>query len=335
MSWKEVRNWIPFWITAVFLAVICFSLPLFGDDYSYAQYMRGGFSAFLSEMKTHYLTVNGRTLIHFLDVLLLQGDGWPARVFVWLCSLGVILSSGAFLSGGFPKKETRETFGRAVAACSAGFWIISIWILRESVFWFTGALNYLFPALCVLLALTSLRSGQEGGKGGRLFPVFALLCAFLSEFSAIAAILICLYDGVGRSVKEKKVSPRLLWALLCAQCSLSVFLAPGNAVRTAYYPDFYELSLPARVLSQMQEGCEVYLTDKGLLSVLCALLLVRGVLTFERKGRGRILPALAGFCGLFTVLSEGLDLYARADVRLLAVFPVMGTVFVLADMASE
>ena len=229
---KTVRGeyrWIPA-LCAAFLAVeylICRNVFPMGDDFMYGCFGRDGI---FGPVFTYYQIGNGRWLINILDSLQLRFGRVPYLVLTpWLLLLlGWLLYRLTCLMTGTKKPVL---FGFALALLA----LIDVQMNRESVYWITGAMNYMIPGLFLLGGMIgTLRLKEEGlekkamlGFGG----LCVLSCLTMEQFSLMAFGWMLLVWG--EDCLRRRALPRRYAAvlLLSALALASIVLAPGNSVR--------------------------------------------------------------------------------------------------------
>ncbi len=209
-------------------AVLHFVVPM-GDDLFYGRWGRLGFLELLERMVQHYQTANGRNLVHILDAVLLGSDFRVAvaRVFIALL-LGTIALNLTRLASG----DWKQAFGAAVlSAC--GIFLLPAVLTRQSVYWITGAMNYVLPLALLLEYWVLLRATLAGKRGWVLTSVFALLSGLTVEQVSVMTVgLTVLYVGEYWLIRKKSFPKKALWPFfLSAAGALSILLAPSVAYR--------------------------------------------------------------------------------------------------------
>jgi len=277
------NKYFVFAVFTVFMAIIAltaFSVPLFGDDYYYAYFVKAGGDFFVSENVVHYMQTNGRALVHILDELLLGFGILPWRIFVVMTvGITVLLSakciSGVYGKGGAKCKKHRY----AVLLSCAAFSALTLPVLRQSVWWATGSLNYLFPtALLLLLWCLLEKSFVSEAKPGALsyiaLAAVALFCGMSTEQASFGTVVICLWFTFRSLIEKRKFRPIYpICAAFAVIGFVTLYFAPGNAIRTTYYPEFYSMSLFEKIAYNSDTLLNVALGDEGMYtSVIAALL---------------------------------------------------------------
>ncbi len=263
-------------------AVVVFSLVLFGDDYYYATFVRSP-EYFLSENIRHFKEVNGRVLVHLFVELLLWDKGLTLFGFFNMAVIGVTVFFAAAIAASAHKNGffTRR-FGISLVVSCVLFATLPLEMLNGAVYWATGSVNYLFP-MALLLAFTYFSLAFYERGGGKCAP-FLILCGVLvgqsTEQASTGFLAVCFYFLLRsclekREKKEKKRLVTLFSACFAVGlvCFGILFLAPGNAVRTGYYPEFYAQPLLSRIIGNVAAVVNHNIGEKGS-AVLYSLLLI-------------------------------------------------------------
>ena len=289
---------IIFAVFALLTGMTAFVTVLFGDDYYYAYFVKAGGEFFLSENIVHYEQTNGRVLVHLLDELLIGFGLTPWRIFVTVCVAGAALLIARIASDAYSAEalESKKYAKALVFSCGA-FASLDIAILRQSVWWATGSLNYLFPAVLLLFLWYNFEKPfKTSGKPALWLPALALLCGMSTEQAAFASLAVCVFYSVKaflfRSARRFIYPVSLLSALAGF---LTLYLAPGNRMRMEYYPEFYSLGLIGQAVRNFSELASVAFGTGGMYSALIAALAAfAAVRARERK----FVPASLGALSL-------------------------------------
>ncbi len=258
-------------------AVCCVFVNLYGDDYYYAGFTRNGLGYFVSENIFHYKYTNGRALVHLLDELLLS-NFWFWRIFN-VAALGLLILGIAKIAAGewVEKSDIFSLrFKRTLTITTAIFSVTDLAVLRQSVYWATGSLNYLVPTAAMLWFYYFFRRDFETMRGSwRLIPA-GFFAAATTEQASAAVVLVTLCFIVS-SVVVRKIAPKPAYVLsflgsLAGFCTL--YLSPGNAARTQYYPDFYAMPLWKRPLANFKELATVILARGGIYTIVILFLIM-------------------------------------------------------------
>ncbi|MFD2306487.1 DUF6056 family protein [Enterococcus termitis] len=201
------------------------------------------------------------------DYLHWRYDEWSARLFpetmlylIFLAPLVVhhVISACAWflysysLVRLFNEKVSRQNF--LLAFFSLGF--MNVFVMKDSLFWITGATNYLWPLSLGLFALIPYADNFFREKQTAVW--LYLLPAFLFSLSneqLIACVIgvVLVYHGIIFFKRRKENYYLLLPTSLFIGGAAFMLLAPGNELRLQqevkmWMPDFYKMSSFSKVL---------------------------------------------------------------------------------------
>lgn len=324
-----------FLIFCAFTAVTMHFIPAFGDDYYYGSFFYGGFSGFVKENIYHYMKTNGRALVHLLDEFILAGN----QMTVWHIFGTLCICSAAFLcayigAAAYKSGMKTEKFRVALALSCLLFSFIPLDIARQGIFWATGALNYLFPAVLLLLLFALALKSEERGSYGAAFPILAFFCAFSTEQCSAGAVAVVAYAFVLRLKKRKKPDTAMyvsIFTVLCGFCLL--FLAPGNSVRMTYYPDFYEKSFICRIISNLPAVANGITKKSGMGTAAAILFVCHAALLFADTAKKK--KPLLLIPGVLCIAAAALIALDKKDVATMAARAVFAAVALLAVFAEK
>ena len=221
--------------------VIAFILTLYGissfvylngDDFMYGAFAHTGI---VSNVADYYFTGNGRFWINILDASLL----WFDRFGFVLALPWIVLSFVVLLA---------KNIQRIMANCSDAekekelirmgmvlFCCLDILCLRETVFWITGMMNYLFPAVMFLWAYLMFQKSRAGELHGLSRIGYYLVCLLtassVEQYALMFVGMMTLHHG-DDLLKKRRISRSDWLAYVLALLGLSaLILAPGNFVR--------------------------------------------------------------------------------------------------------
>ncbi len=264
-------------VLALFLfihALTCAFTTYYGDDYYYAAFLKNGADYMLSENIFHYMQTNGRALVHLIDELLLGISFWVWRAASVAVMGGLAVVSAKLAARSYRKNADHELYKNALIAVCALLAVTDLAILRQSVYWATGALNYLFPSALTLWFVYLLRKDFELDRGNFLLILPAFFASATTEQASAASLLAVLWILVTAIVHKRRI--RIAW-LGCLATSvagfLTLILAPGSAARTQYYPEFYAMPLFERIGSNISKLAGVVCGPDGMYLHIIALLL--------------------------------------------------------------
>ncbi|HBL83840.1 MAG: hypothetical protein A2Y17_08130 [Clostridiales bacterium GWF2_38_85] len=262
---------------------------LFGDDYYYGSFLKDGLGSFISENVVHYTQTNGRAFVHLLDELLLAGGS----IFLWrlfnLVVIGVVVYFTAAVSAKkFIPNSDSAVFRKSLIISCALFGLLELAILRQSVYWATGAMNYLFPYAMFIAFYYFYRKDIETKAFDTRLWLLAFLACFTSEQSGFVAIATAVYMMVVYAFKYKTHPHSQYYVNLIAAgagFALQIF-APGNSVRQSLYPEFYSKSIFGQVIENGKPLYNIIFNIDGLyIYILLAFLCFAFVLLNSAKDR--------------------------------------------------
>ena len=209
------------------LVIISKCTTLYGDDFIYATYFLGGFKNFLSMTYQHYVNMNGRAIVHFLlEVILIFKDG------LFFIVIPLLLIS-VFVLYRKASAESNSSLLGFITVCVLCTLCLSPEILRESLLWLAGAMNYIYPTT---LAFTALFVQKKAVSTNKIKPTYALimfLCGATTEQGgAMAAAVAILYILSAFLNGEKPSKSVLTLPLFIIIGYLTVILSPATSART-------------------------------------------------------------------------------------------------------
>lgn len=222
--------------TALFIVLLyCISIFVFlnGDDFMYGTFAKQGI---FSSVWSYYQTGNGCFITNVLDSALLTFDRY---LFILINPL-IIMAFIVLLAKNVQwlqekkldslKEKTYICYGMVLFSC------VDIMCLRETVFWITGMMNYLFPAVVFLFALWVFQIIYQSEDTPIYKKVlYCFLCLFASStveqyaLMFVGVMTIVLFKDI---LVRNKIQSCLLIGFAVALVGLvSLILAPGNFIR--------------------------------------------------------------------------------------------------------
>lgn len=230
------------WALLALAVLAFFSLNLLTrvmrDDYSYSfnfatKERVASFGDIFQSLAVHYRKVNGRLVVHFF-----------AHLFLWLGkgAFAVLNTLGFSVLTVLICCHARGTFRPfdpyAALAAFLGLWVLTP-AFGESFLWVTGAANYLYGMLLILLFLLPFRRLWDADSEEK-HPIPAAQAAFCggvlagwtNENTAGALLVLLLCELAGLLARKRRV-PLWFWAGLlgCAAGLALLVLAPGELSR--------------------------------------------------------------------------------------------------------
>ncbi|MBC8535573.1 hypothetical protein H8695_02560 [Clostridiales bacterium BX7] len=254
------------------------------DDYYYACFWRDGFDGFVRRNVDHYLTRNGRVLVHLIAQTLLAGGMIPFAIFNTLSLIAIFLCFMAFQS--MPGKKTHG--GGLLSAFLFSIMLLGLNynVLKHSILCVSDACNYIFPQL--LLALSCMLLEKCRTSPGIPLCFFTALGCFLSgattEQGGIMTLTILFVSILSELIVQKRVGVFRVFLLLCSAAGyLTIFLSPATRARAAS-----ELSIPGIQNGLRQFACNFASPGRSLF-VMILFCLVIGTLSLLNRKLPRVL----------------------------------------------
>lgn len=195
----------------------------------------------------------------FCETLVYYFTGSALFFWKWLCAVSITMSALIIYRFITYSKEMRqiEKVFFAYLSCFSVL-IISSNILDPSVFWISGALNYLIPFTVCLIAFIPyfhILKDKDYSPNRKVFLYLipAILVALSGEQLSICFTFFSFLILIFLLVNKRKI-PRVLWAIFIEVLIVQIFsfTAPGNTVRlnaeiATWFPTFRQVSIFSRV----------------------------------------------------------------------------------------
>ncbi|WP_299348424.1 DUF6056 family protein [uncultured Catenibacterium sp.] len=225
---KQINNIVMSVLFIVLQYAVSINIFLMGDDFMYAVFAREGC---IKSAWNYYFTGNGRWILNILDSLILKFDRYAYVIILpWLMLLFAWLVYKLCIR--ITKKQSTYGFLVSLLIVSS----IDISISRETIYWITGGLNYLFPAILFLAAADIILYLREEKKcvtwkkviGGIFIIVSSTTMEQFGLMTFGCMTLLFAYDVY----KKKKIEKSLILIYIMSLIGLAtMLLAPGNFVR--------------------------------------------------------------------------------------------------------
>jgi len=228
---KDKRLWL-YWAAFLIVTVGCYAVLRYvvpqGDDLYYGRWGRLSVGDFAAQVVQHYQLANGRNLVHIFAGILLASQ---AGIEIARALIAVLLGSIVFNGLRLADAEIKGTLAVA-AMLICGIFMLPAELTRQSVYWITGAMNYVLPLAILLEYWVLLRRSLQGGRWTACC-VFALLAGLtVEQISMMAFGLTVLMLCEILWVRKEKLRRIMLAPLVLTFFGmLTVLLAPGNAHR--------------------------------------------------------------------------------------------------------
>ncbi len=248
------------------LIIICLALVAFlagitvysSDDYWYSTFMDGGVARYFGMMKEHYLTCNGRNLVHFFAQLILHFGNWLFVIFAVGIFLLIPLSVDKIrsdcgltsrhanrgivsLAGAERDKMTsgwnRPEFFMLFFFFAAGILLLPLSVMVNGILWISGFCNYVLPAgmaaaEIMIMKRFAARPMRHFFMSDIAVWIFAFLCGATTEQGGSVSVLICFFFLVTCIAENRRRILSCMIAFFCGVLGLlTIFLSPATRSR--------------------------------------------------------------------------------------------------------
>lgn len=316
-----------------FILLLCFATififnyvtPLISDDYNYAHLVDQAQNAgdlFRQEYQ-QYMTWTGRSVAH---IILRFSFFLPEIIFKTANSLVFTLLAFLIMWNVKGRRRWSPVF---LTMAVLGLWLGTVHP-EQTLFWQTGACNYLWGTTIILTFMTVSRTIAEHFPGGpskrRALPlflsclgmaVFGLVAGWCNENTSGGCLLFLIFLMAVCLLRTKKIpAPLIFGAVGNVIGLLFMVLAPGNRVRASYQTENY-----SGIMLYASRFQKISLTIWDEFPILIVLFLLTVVITvFQYRGaekkavwarlRGRLV-----FAVLFVLTSYALILTSEPQSR--------------------
>ncbi len=278
---------------AVLIYVLNTQTALCRDDYSYSytfavkenKFRITNFEQVIESQINHYKVMNGRAVTHTLAQTFLIFD---KSVFNIINTAAFILLLCLIVYHASPKKKHTDSILLLSAFLCLWFFTPSF---GKSYLWLTGACNYLWGILIILLYLIPLTRALSGTQNIKLttlivisplYFVFGLIAGWTNENTSAALIVISILMIVSISVKRKRFPAWTLVGLAGNICGfLLMILAPGQSVRLEANGGFGTFEL---WIARFQLISEDFFKYHGVMLILLLVFVIIGFVRGKRAG---------------------------------------------------
>lgn len=233
----------------VFVSTVCVSLnvELFSDDFTYKQAGVCNFAQIIEFLKWHITSYNGRTLIHFMEMMTLRYD---FGFFVWKLFTGLLVYAFCFVSSRIIAKD-KSDYAKTILLSALCFFGVNPCIWNESVFWVSGSFNYFIPTIMFIGLMLLVRHKPDS----KWIFLICFICGATTEqvgMMTFGFFVILLLEHI---VRTRKVSLRYLFCcLISATGYATVLFAPGTSSRVETQNEVTAKVLIENIITIFQEN---------------------------------------------------------------------------------
>lgn len=209
------------------LCLLALTTVYSADDFFYCTFFNGGLGGWFGKMTEHYLTFNGRMLVHVAATAILRAGNWLFAGTVLLCCVGIWYFSGLLLGRKGPERLSFLLF-------IAGILLMPRLIMVEGVLWISACCNYLLPTAMILCQLCAIRWAEE--EASRPAAAGGLALSFLCGATTEQSGLVACAAGLEAVLWALRFDcSRLKYGGACLLCSVlglsTILLSPGTHIR--------------------------------------------------------------------------------------------------------
>lgn len=252
---KKRRVLLIFLIFFLLLLLQYQFLYLYHDDYGYASLsyavdignegLHYGISDILRFLWLHYLHWGGRVTSFFVECSLLR-LGLP----IYRLVQSIVVTLIFYLIYKIAKENSKiEDYKIAIFTVSL-YGILDLMNLRDSFFWISASVNYVFPTLYFLALVVFMRQEKYNNKFIYFLQfLLVFLTAFSHEQTSAMLLFYLILTLIEEKVKNKKIKKVSIIRFIIALIGFALLLfCPGNNARKATSPEFYNLSIFKKLL---------------------------------------------------------------------------------------
>ena len=253
---KREKTGVLMWavLAAAFVSALIYEFltPVFSDDFSYMLDVEKAerFTDVFGQELVQYLNWTGRSVSHIMLRIYLYIFGLNRAVFNIIAALVfVLLAYLCFILAGATRRDdpASRADGRVSDPVILLTGVLLLWMCAvkpsQTIFWMTGAFNYLFTTVIILGFFVLYKRGTA--KARAVLPVIAFISGWCNENTSGAAVLFALIMLVLPYIEErfhlergaeKKYPPVALRAAVLFAVSagfMMQLLSPGNRKRVS------------------------------------------------------------------------------------------------------
>ncbi|WHH60463.1 DUF6056 family protein [Petroclostridium sp. X23] len=336
-------------ICGVLIFAISNMIYFYSDDMYYASFSKNGYNHFIKMNIAHYKNINGRAMVHILDEALLMFGKKLFAVINPIMILGFAFLASKCLNFKDTINSAKENTYISTAITLFFIMCLPKQMINETVYWITGSMNYIFPALLLVIMYYMLRANIKISNSTIKLFVFSFLSGATTEQGGFVAVvmstLLVLSTLVYRDSPKQKLY--VLSPIFAIMGLLTVILAPGTFARieSIGVDGFSQTTLYNRLLENTSHISFAITGENGIQSILIILVLAILFTTYKAQGINRLFlagPAIMSLllyqrvsgvyskdlCTTITILSAayitlwGLSILKYAKYRHLGIFIV-------------
>lgn len=285
-SYQWVIPHLPFLCLLLFMFAIDRFIYMYGDDYRYSTYYSlfsrfkdstFSFSQVIENQIFDYMHVNGRFFINISTIFVLINGielwRWVNPILLTFCAYAIFYA--VFVR--FPKKGD-EMAGWTLISL---FFLVHIYIARQTLFYAVGSFNYVYPMLGLFLLFILFRRIDVGKPIKNKVVIALFLClAFLLGWSQEQVALLTLGLILFWISKEYLITRKIkglpiLFFVASLVGFLGLFLSPGARTRAASeaIAAYNQLSIIGKLKRTFPAMIDYFIHQQSIFTILVIILL--------------------------------------------------------------
>ncbi len=271
------RNAHIFEYSLIILSLLLFSIIsyltyFFADDFYYAVFFRNGLGDFFRKTAEHYMTMNGRALIHFVAEVVLLFKTYLFAVVNPMALLALFYLSAKI------QNENSSLSGFSVLIGLLLIIFLPQTIARESLYWITGSMNYLLPILMALATFYIQIRCRIKRNTTILSLILCIICGASTELGGACSCAMTFSYALFNYITDRKSTKphHSGWLHFIAVFLgyITVVFSPGTFHRAAFEGSFIQ----GQTSNTFSALAEMLLSKGGVTPYLILVLLLIGFL---------------------------------------------------------
>lgn len=225
---------------------------LYADDFSLGIVSQGGFKEIIKYFQTNYMNWGGGLTCLFATTFLMF------RIGVWKtfqCLIVIVTVCLATKMITYENKRNKALVASVIWLC---FYILNIWISRETLYWLDGGLAYeltvfqIFIYFYYLYTRLHLKIIKKYDK--ILLPIVAFLAGWSSAQSGpLTAIIPLIIIAWEKIIKKEKISKFYYITTLIGVIGFAIFyFAPGNHSRMDTFAEYSNYNIVQKIAYRIE-----------------------------------------------------------------------------------
>lgn len=243
---------------------------LYGDDWHYFQYTKGGVKFFLSKHYDHYLLANGRALVHFWATVFLALPMVFWRVINTFFVLSVVMRITDLSLNRDEERSKTVLFGLLIVATLAS--ALDRSMTEQTAYWLTGSFNYLYPLWLFTWFMHKYIVKNKSEVNGKLMVLGFFAASSVEQVGMMTigfVVLLLAYNAYLRSEATMRLTEKIRtiskkeWMLLMIVTigAATVIFAPSVFLRMTLEKNTTNSTLELVLSNLFSEGGLFYKSD--------------------------------------------------------------------------